>query len=163
MFWNPQDLLFMMGTEIFKINASWAEKLMKARVSSLTAPTVDISRLKDWKVIFVLIWNILCFKKHCWWTVWLIFHYFCKAFLKSVSTFYSVLHFFELCNNIRVLDPGDKRWWYRVLCSGKHKQLIVKSGIKMRIWIKNKIWYLSLESSSRDFSKVFMELVNFVM
>ena len=23
MFWNPQDLLLMMGTEIFKIDASW--------------------------------------------------------------------------------------------------------------------------------------------
>ena len=39
-FWNPQDLLLMMGTEIFKIDASWAEKLTKTRVSFLTAPTV---------------------------------------------------------------------------------------------------------------------------
>ena len=30
----------MMGTEIFKIDASWAEKLTKTRVSFLTAPTV---------------------------------------------------------------------------------------------------------------------------
>ena len=39
-FWNPQDLLLMMGTEIFKIDASWAEKLTKTRVSFLMTPTV---------------------------------------------------------------------------------------------------------------------------
>ena len=39
-FWNPQDLLLMMVTDIFNIDASWAEKLMKKRVSFLTAPTV---------------------------------------------------------------------------------------------------------------------------
>ena len=32
----------MMATEIFKIDASWAEKLIKTRVPFLTAPTVDI-------------------------------------------------------------------------------------------------------------------------
>ena len=37
-FWNPQDLLLM----IFDIDASWTEKLMKKRVSFVTAPTVDI-------------------------------------------------------------------------------------------------------------------------
>ena len=41
MFWNPQDLLLMMGTEIFKIDASLAEKLMKTRVSFLMTPTVS--------------------------------------------------------------------------------------------------------------------------
>ena len=30
----------MMGTEIFKIDASWADKLTKTRVSFLSAPTV---------------------------------------------------------------------------------------------------------------------------
>ena len=40
MFWNPQDLLLMMGTEIFKIDAPWAEKLMKTRVSFLMNQTV---------------------------------------------------------------------------------------------------------------------------
>ena len=30
----------MMGTEIFKIDASWAEKLTKTRVPFLSAPTV---------------------------------------------------------------------------------------------------------------------------
>ena len=40
MFWNPQDLLLMMGTEIFKIDASWAEKLTKTRVPFLMTPTV---------------------------------------------------------------------------------------------------------------------------
>ena len=30
----------MMGTEIFKIDASWAEKLMKTRVQFLMTPTV---------------------------------------------------------------------------------------------------------------------------
>ena len=32
-FWNPQDLLLLMGTEIFKIDASWTEKLTKTRGS----------------------------------------------------------------------------------------------------------------------------------
>ena len=32
----------MMGTEILKIDASWAEKLTKTRVSFLTAPTVVV-------------------------------------------------------------------------------------------------------------------------
>ena len=32
----------MMGTEIFKIDASWAEKLTKTRVSFLMTPTVDV-------------------------------------------------------------------------------------------------------------------------
>ena len=32
----------MMGTEIFKIDASWAEKWTKMRVSFLSAPTVGI-------------------------------------------------------------------------------------------------------------------------
>ena len=40
-FRNPQDLLLLMGTEIFKIDAFWAEKLMKTRVSKIIAPTVD--------------------------------------------------------------------------------------------------------------------------
>ena len=40
MFWNLQDLLFLMGTEIFKIDASWAEKLNKTRVSKILSPTV---------------------------------------------------------------------------------------------------------------------------
>ena len=31
----------MMGTEIFKIDASWAEKLMKTRVQFLLTPTVE--------------------------------------------------------------------------------------------------------------------------
>ena len=32
----------MMATEIFKMDASWAEKLMKTRVSFLMTPTVYI-------------------------------------------------------------------------------------------------------------------------
>ena len=40
-FWNPQDLLLIMGTEIFKIDASWAEKLKKTRVQFLINPTVS--------------------------------------------------------------------------------------------------------------------------
>ena len=32
----------MMGTEIFKIDASWAEKLTKTRVSFLMTPTVGL-------------------------------------------------------------------------------------------------------------------------
>ena len=39
-FWNRQDLLLMMGTEIFKFDASWAEKMTKTRVSFLMTPTV---------------------------------------------------------------------------------------------------------------------------
>ena len=42
MFWNPQDLLLMMGTEIFEIDASWAEKLTETRVQFLMTPTVNI-------------------------------------------------------------------------------------------------------------------------
>ena len=45
MFWNPQDLLLLMGTEIFKIDASWAEKLLKTRVSKIMATTVLFRRL----------------------------------------------------------------------------------------------------------------------
>ena len=40
MFWNPQDLLFIMGSEIFEIDASWAEKLRKTRVPFIMNPTV---------------------------------------------------------------------------------------------------------------------------
>ena len=32
----------MMGTEIFKIDASWADKLTKTRVQFLLTPTVSI-------------------------------------------------------------------------------------------------------------------------
>ena len=46
-FWNPQDLLLMMGTEIFKIDAPWAEKLKKTRVHFLMTPTVYL-----WSQIF---------------------------------------------------------------------------------------------------------------
>ena len=38
MFWNPQDLLYMMVTEIIEIDAAWTEKLTKTRVQ----PTVGI-------------------------------------------------------------------------------------------------------------------------
>ena len=36
----PQNLLLMMGTEMFKIYASWEEKLTKMRVSFLMNPSV---------------------------------------------------------------------------------------------------------------------------
>ena len=39
-YWNRKDILLMMGTEIFKIDASWAEKLTKTRVQFLLTPTV---------------------------------------------------------------------------------------------------------------------------
>ena len=39
-FWNRHDLPFMMGAEIFKIDASWAKKLTKTRVQFLLTPTV---------------------------------------------------------------------------------------------------------------------------
>ena len=39
-FWNPQDILLKMVTEILKIAASWAEKLTKTRVSFLMNPSV---------------------------------------------------------------------------------------------------------------------------
>ena len=40
-FWNPQDLLLLMDTEIFRIDASGgAEKLTKTRVSKIIAPSV---------------------------------------------------------------------------------------------------------------------------
>ena len=46
-FWNPQDLLLMVGTEIFKIDASWAEKLAKTRVSFLMTPSVEFIILQS--------------------------------------------------------------------------------------------------------------------
>ena len=42
-FWNPQELLLKMGTKIFKVDASWAEKLTKTRVQFLLTPTVSLS------------------------------------------------------------------------------------------------------------------------
>ena len=35
MFWNPQDLLLMMDTEIFNIDASWAQKFTKTESAIL--------------------------------------------------------------------------------------------------------------------------------
>ena len=40
----------MMGTEIFKIDASWAEKLTKTRVSFLMTPTVMLNKFD--KILF---------------------------------------------------------------------------------------------------------------
>ena len=37
----------MMGTEIFKIDASWAEKLTKTRVPFLMTPTVVVKEVLD--------------------------------------------------------------------------------------------------------------------
>ena len=34
MFWNPQELLLMMGKEIFQIDASWDEKFTKTSLIS---------------------------------------------------------------------------------------------------------------------------------
>ena len=45
-FWNPQDLLLKMVTDIFKIDASRAEKLTITRVQFLLTPTV-MHRNKD--------------------------------------------------------------------------------------------------------------------
>ena len=45
----------MMGTEIFKIDASWAEKLTKTRVQFLMTPTVDVRPVN----IFVIIIHCL--------------------------------------------------------------------------------------------------------
>ena len=42
MFWNPQDLLMKMATEILKIDASWAEEFMKKSEQILMTPTVDL-------------------------------------------------------------------------------------------------------------------------
>ena len=42
MFWNPQDLLLMMATELIEIDAAWAEKWTKTRVPFLSAPTVKM-------------------------------------------------------------------------------------------------------------------------
>ena len=52
----------MMGTEIFKIDASWAEKLTKTRVQFLLTPTVDIPLL----IIYYLYiyFRILTFEIH---------------------------------------------------------------------------------------------------
>ena len=40
-------LLLMMGTEIFKIDASWADKLTKTRVQFLLTPSVDTISNED--------------------------------------------------------------------------------------------------------------------
>ena len=42
MFWNPQDLLYMMVTETIEIDAAWTEKLTKTSVPFSYAPTVGI-------------------------------------------------------------------------------------------------------------------------
>ena len=55
MFWNRQDLLLMMGTEIFKIDAPWSQKLMKMRVPFLMTPTV----VKVKAFFSVLIMNVV--------------------------------------------------------------------------------------------------------
>ena len=44
----------MMATEIFNIDASWAEKLIKKRVSFLTAPTIPIIGLKLLTIVLLL-------------------------------------------------------------------------------------------------------------
>ena len=36
MFWDPHDLLLMMGTDIFNTDAHWAQKLTKTNVSFLS-------------------------------------------------------------------------------------------------------------------------------
>ena len=41
---NPQEILLKMVIEIFKIDASRAEKLMKTRVQFLLTPTVEPSK-----------------------------------------------------------------------------------------------------------------------
>ena len=48
MFCKPQDLLLMMGIEILKIDASWAEKLRKTRVPFLMTPTVWPKQKNPW-------------------------------------------------------------------------------------------------------------------
>ena len=45
-----------MGTEIFKIDESWAEKLTKTRVSFLTAPTVVGYPLQILVVLLIYTW-----------------------------------------------------------------------------------------------------------
>ena len=53
----------MMSTEIFKIDASWAEKLTKMRVSFLTAPTVhvEIHEPNEEKIALALLQSIFSF------------------------------------------------------------------------------------------------------
>ena len=59
-FWNPQDLLLLMGTQIFKIDASWAEKLTKTRVSFLLTPSVDWwTGNRNFHMIVILVTHIL--------------------------------------------------------------------------------------------------------
>ena len=80
-FWNPQDLLLMMGTEIFNFDASLAEKLTKTRVSFLAAPTVVKQRKAPphWEVSggeydppgtdplnFVNLFSVHCCVHVCW-------------------------------------------------------------------------------------------------
>ena len=49
----------MMGTEIFKIDASWAEKLTKTRVQFLLTPTVVIMNRKTKAAFPILILALL--------------------------------------------------------------------------------------------------------
>ena len=59
-FWNPQDLLLLMDTQIFKIDASWAEKLTKTRVSFLLTPSVDWwTGNRNFHMIVILVTHIL--------------------------------------------------------------------------------------------------------
>ena len=60
----------MMATEIFNIDASWAEKLMKTRVSFLAAPTVvvveqqGVDKSKVWVSLISHV-HVLTTHSHC--------------------------------------------------------------------------------------------------
>ena len=58
MFWNPQEILLKMVTEIFEIDASWAEKLTKRRVPFLSAPTVCAQSFYQTTTLFPPSWSI---------------------------------------------------------------------------------------------------------
>ena len=59
-FWNPQDLLYLMVTDIIEIDTPWAEKWTETRVSFLSAPTVT-NWLTNWLTNIVHHNLLVCF------------------------------------------------------------------------------------------------------
>ena len=55
----------MMGTEIFQIEASWPEKLMKTRVQFLSAPSVYIAKNCTELITVGTTFAILTFENQC--------------------------------------------------------------------------------------------------
>ena len=104
----------MMGTEIFKIDAPWAEKWTKTRVSFLSAPTVNVI-------------GVLRLIKGEW-LEWLVnYHYLVNLFQISINTMErgsGALEHKEGCNpistSLRCIDFG-----FQIKCSWQSNQKAV--------------------------------------